>query len=72
MPRGAQPAPLLDAYGRDAVDDDVLDTLLPLFQLRRLLDCYIIDEPDDARWLHEYLQRCAPGLLRPPGVPPAP
>ncbi|PJM91520.1 phosphotransferase [Streptomyces sp. CB01373] len=72
MPRGAQMAPLLDAYGRDAINPDNLDALLPLFQLRRLLDCYIIDEPDDARWLHDHLGRRAPHLLSLPGVPLSP
>lgn len=72
MPRGARPAPLLDAYGRDGINSDHLDALLPLFQLRRLLDCHTIGEPDDARRLHASLGRRAPHLLRLPGVPAMP
>ncbi|MGW4491431.1 phosphotransferase family protein [Streptomyces sp. NPDC004376] len=69
LPRGAQPAPLLDAYGRDGFDQDALDALLPLFQFRRLLDCHLVDELADARWLHDHLSRRAPHLLSLPGVP---
>lgn len=72
LPRGAQPDPLLDAYGRDAVDSDTLETLLPYFLLRRLLDCYVLNEPEDARWLHNHLRRRAPHLLQLPGIPPPP
>ena len=70
LPRGAMAGPLLDAYGRDAADVDTLDALLPYFLLRRMLDCHLLGEQEDARWLRNELARRAPNLLGLRGVPP--
>ncbi|MDL4773959.1 hypothetical protein [Actinomadura xylanilytica] len=59
MPRGAEPGPLLDGYGQDAVDQDALNALLPLMMLRRLIDAPSLglagsDGAWIARWLHDH------------------
>lgn len=69
LPRAASVTVLLDAYGRDAVDHDALTALLPLLMLRRLLDCYVLELADDARWLTAELERVAPALLKLAGDP---
>jgi hypothetical protein len=63
LPHGAALDPLLEGYGRDAVDLDALDALLPHFLLRRLVDVLINGDRNDIDWLSSELRRRAPGLL---------
>lgn len=57
---------LLTGYGTDAVDDDVLDALLPIAQLRYLVDL-VEDRPAFTR-LADVLVRRAPRLVDSTGV----
>ncbi|MGH3737629.1 MAG: phosphotransferase [Micromonosporaceae bacterium] len=64
LPHGAAIDPLLDGYGRDAVDEAALHTLLPLLALRRLVDIKRVGVARvGARWLVTWLRACAPDLL---------
>ncbi|GAA4242420.1 hypothetical protein GCM10022254_75370 [Actinomadura meridiana] len=59
MPRGAEPGPLIEGYGGDAVDQDALAALLPLMMVRRFIDSPSLGlaETDGAwirRWLHDH------------------
>ncbi|RFS85969.1 hypothetical protein D0T12_04840 [Actinomadura spongiicola] len=64
MPRGAQPGPLIDGYGSDAVDHDALAALLPLMMLRRLIDAPSLGLADtDGAWLTRWLRDHHPDLL---------
>jgi aminoglycoside 3'-phosphotransferase II len=61
MPHGAAPGPLLDGYGQ--VDSEALEVLLPLMMLRRLIDTFDEDGPDDGDWLAGWLAHHSPELL---------
>jgi aminoglycoside 3'-phosphotransferase II len=63
LPHGANSAPLLDAYGRDAIDKDALEALLPHMLLRRLVDTVIAGDELDTNWLINALRARAPRLL---------
>ncbi|WP_242909669.1 hypothetical protein [Actinomadura terrae] len=64
MPRGADPAPLIDGYGQDAVDQDALTALLPLMMLRRLIDTPVLGLADsDGVWITQWLRDHRPDLL---------
>jgi len=63
LPRGAHPRWLLEGYGTDAVDQEALDTLLPLMILRRLIDTQAEGSAEDSRWLAAWLATNAPDLL---------
>ncbi|WP_301174596.1 hypothetical protein [Actinomadura geliboluensis] len=64
MPRGAEPEPLLDGYGRDAVDQDALMDLLPLMMLRRLIDAPALGLAEtDGAWITGWLRDHRPDLL---------
>ncbi|MFA1550699.1 hypothetical protein [Actinomadura chokoriensis] len=64
MPRGAQPGPLLDGYGQDAVDQDALAALLPLMMLRRLIDAPSLGLAEtDGAWITRWLRDQRPDLL---------
>ncbi|GAA0565321.1 phosphotransferase [Actinomadura livida] len=64
MPRGAEPGPLIEGYGAEAVDREALDALLPLMVLRRFFDVPALglDESDGA-WIIAWLRDHHPGLL---------
>ncbi|OLT11434.1 hypothetical protein BJF79_24205 [Actinomadura sp. CNU-125] len=64
MPRGADPGPLIDGYGADAVDHDALAALLPLMMLRRLIDTPALGLADrDGAWITRWLRDHHPDLL---------
>lgn len=64
LPRGGAVDPLLDGYGRDAVDAGALDRLLPLMMARRLADVPQLGfDRVGAGWLAEWLDRHAPPVL---------
>ncbi|WP_396448896.1 hypothetical protein [Actinomadura sp.] len=64
MPRGANPAPLIEGYGNDDVDQDALAALLPLMMLRRLIDAPSLGLADsDGAWITRRLRDCHPELL---------
>ncbi|MEU5993856.1 hypothetical protein ABZ806_33205 [Spirillospora sp. NPDC047418] len=64
MPRGAEPGPLLDGYGHDAVDQDALTELLPLMMLRRLIDAPALGLTEtDGVWITGWLCDHRPDLL---------
>lgn len=66
MPRGAEPGPLLDGYGHDAVDQEALTALLPLMMLRRLIDTPSLGlTGTDGAWLTGWLRDRRPDLLTP-------
>jgi hypothetical protein len=69
LPHGADPAPLLDGYGRDAVDIDALGELLPHLMLRRLIDTVLAGNDEDTGWLTRALRARAPRLLASAGLP---
>ncbi len=69
LPHGAYSDPLLDGYGRDALDFDTLNELLPHMLLRRLVDALIAGNERDSRWLTNELHRRAPNLLDLVGLP---
>jgi len=65
LPRGGAVDPLLDGYGRDAVDAGALDRLLPLMMARRLADVPQLGfDRVGAGWLAEWLDRHAPRCSR--------
>lgn len=70
LPHGAAIDPLLDGYGREAIDSDTLQALLPHLLLRRLVDTVISGDTRDARWLAEELRQRAPDLLKLSGAKP--
>lgn len=61
LPHGAAPDPLLDGYG--PVDSEALDAVLPLMMLRRLIDTFDEDGPNDGQWLTGWLDHHSPELL---------
>ncbi|MGW2308324.1 phosphotransferase [Actinomadura luteofluorescens] len=64
MPRGAEPGPLIEGYGAEAVDRDALDALLPLMMLRRLIDTPGLGlAASDGAWITAWLRDRRPGLL---------
>lgn len=63
LPHGASADPLLDGYGRDAVDREALDAVLPLMMLRRLIDTFTLATRHDTKWLTGWLQEHAAHLL---------
>lgn len=63
LPRGGSVGPLLEGYGRDAVDQDALDAVLPLMVLRRYIDTFISGARHDTKWLTGWLEDNAPHLL---------
>ncbi|MFG2091597.1 hypothetical protein [Spirillospora sp. NPDC048824] len=64
MPRGADPGPLIEGYGSDAVDQDALTALLPLMMLRRLIDTPVLGLADsDGAWITQWLCDHRPDLL---------
>ncbi|MBE1532623.1 hypothetical protein [Actinomadura algeriensis] len=64
MPRGADPGPLIDGYGADAVDREALAALLPLMMLRRLIDAPSLGLADrDGTWITRWLGDHHPDLL---------
>jgi hypothetical protein len=63
LPHGATSAPLLDGYGRDAVDGDALDAVLTQQMAVYLVDALIADDRADIAWLRRELQRRDPRAL---------
>ncbi|TDC69840.1 hypothetical protein E1200_07055 [Actinomadura sp. GC306] len=64
MPRDAEPGPLIEGYGRDAVDQDALTALLPLMMLRRFIDVPSLGLADsDGAWIARWLRDHRPDLL---------
>ncbi|WP_165964508.1 phosphotransferase [Actinomadura sp. KC216] len=64
MPRGADPGPLIEGYGTDAVDQDALTALLPLMILRRLIDTPVLGlAGSDGAWITQWLRDHRPDLL---------
>lgn len=63
LPRGGSAGPLLEGYGRDAVDQDALDAVLSLMVLRRYIDTFISSARHDTKWLTGWLEDHAPHLL---------
>ncbi|MFG2249118.1 hypothetical protein [Spirillospora sp. NPDC048823] len=64
MPRGAEPGPLLEGYGHDAVDQHALTALLPLMMLRRLIDAPALGLTEtDGAWITRWLRDHRPDLL---------
>ncbi|RAY13822.1 hypothetical protein DPM19_19435 [Actinomadura craniellae] len=61
LPHGGSTSALLDGYG--TTDQEALDAVLPLMMLRRLVDTFAINAPDDTRWLTGWLHHHDPGLL---------
>lgn len=65
LPRGGTPEPLYDGYGRDAVDHEALDALLPLMLIRRLVDTSSLGLADiDGHWILTWLRDHRPDLAK--------
>lgn len=69
LARGAADStPLLEGYGTDSVDTDALEALLPLAQLRFLVDLAVAEASAEFAQLADLLSRRAPGLVESTGV----